>query len=154
MVHTDQQRPRLAVAPALEANERIVLLDLAGVRRVRRIWSGQPRSHSLWLPCPAGCCLLPAPGTVGDERALWLRFLVREVLAPRSVPARTRAAEVGLGQAHRMDGRVVVTSSGERSHVLSVKDNRVRDHFGARSPTARAGAHRGRGPDGEDPVPA
>lgn len=141
----DPQLQRIRVVPPLEEHERDVLLALAAQHtegRPARIWSGQPRSRSPWLPCASGCCLTPAPGRVGEHRALWLRFLIREVVAPRADDAVARAARVGLGVSHRLDGTVLVEGSGECSHLVSVCRNRVSE---TRPTVAGGGPRPGRG---------
>lgn len=123
----------LHVAPPLGADERTVLWALAGHpaadgrAEVVRIWRGQPRCRSPWLPCAAGCCLVPAPGPVGDQRGAWLRFLLREVLAPRSAAALARCARLGLGDPHRVRGTVVIETAGEGGQWITVTGHRVRE---------------------------
>lgn len=134
----------LHVSPAFGPLERAVLRSLAGAPvgdaepELLRIWRGQPRGRSRWLPCEVGCCLMPAPGPVGDLRATWLRFLVREVLAPRSVGALARCAELGLGQVHRLRGTVAVRAPGECGHLITAAGHRVSDErAGAPTPDGR-----------------
>ncbi|MCY7396456.1 MAG: hypothetical protein LH468_09960 [Nocardioides sp.] len=129
MAHTPAPQ-HLRVVPPLQEHERAALLELAGHDtggRPARIWRGQPRSRSPWLPCGSGCCLLPGPGPVGQHRAVWLRFLVREVVAPRAPASVARATQLGLGQVHRLDGTVLVRGPGGLTHLVSVTANRVSD---------------------------
>lgn len=148
----------LHVAPPLGPRERTVLRALAGHptddgrAEVVRIWRGQPRCRSPWLPCAAGCCLVPAADPVGDQRGAWLRFLLREVLAPRSAGAQARCARLDLGGPHRMHGTVVIETAGQAAHWISVTGDRVRERPGARgtpgSPAVPAGPPRPPRPPG------
>ena len=116
---------RLCVAPALGPDERTLLSGFA-TATVRRVWPGQPGARSPWTVCAEGCCLLLSE-RVGPERAaLWLRFLLRELVAARSYDARLRAEAAGLGH-HRVDGRVLVAGGLRGPRLLRVADSRVRE---------------------------
>jgi hypothetical protein len=98
----------LTVQPPLDARETDVVAGLAGAGRgPRRLWPGQPGRRSPWLPCPEGCCLRLGERPGGDPVA-WLRFLIREVLAPTARDALERSARWGLPGGHRVEGRVVL----------------------------------------------
>lgn len=108
---------RLVVSPPLATSERDLVAGLD-------LWPGRPRVRSPWTVCAEGCCLDLARGTPVTTAAEWLRFLLRELLSPRSAAARDRAAAAGLLD-HRVDGRVLV-----RAHapvLLSVSASRVRE---------------------------
>lgn len=118
---------RLLITPPLAPDEREVLDGLAGTEETaHRIWAGQPGPRSPWRPCASGCCLVL--GGRRGEATTWLRFLVREVLAPRSVAARDRATRAGL-VAHQLDGDLDLGPSG----ALRVRGTRVTERAAARS---------------------
>ena len=122
---------RITVTPPLDDAESAVVGGLAGVGDgPRRVWRGQPGRRSPWLPCVDGCCLvLEARPRLGSEAdpAAWLRFLIREVLAPRSTAARARAAGLGLPGSHRLQGRVLLDRDQPRPTLVVVSSNRVRE---------------------------
>jgi hypothetical protein len=61
----------------------------------------------------------------GVDLVVWLRFLVKEVLAPKARGARDRAERVGLPGGHRLDGRILLR--GElQSRQLTVSGRQVR----------------------------
>ena len=128
MPHPAPQRS-LTVDPPLDADEIALLRSLAGVGEVRRIWPGQPGPRSPWLPCGGGCCLV-AQHRPASVLADWMRFLLRELLAPRAVASRQRASEAGLPGGHTVEGRVDVRS-GVVSRVVLVRANRVHERAGA-----------------------
>lgn len=130
MVDTDDERQRIVVEPALDASMREILGGLARVGDgPRRLWPGQPGRRSPWLPCDSGCCLSlegRLSADPGDDPATWLRFLIREVLAPRAAGPRARADRLGLSVTHRLDGRVLLDPDGHRPRLVVVSSNRVR----------------------------
>jgi len=122
---------RITVDPPLDGTEVTLLGGLAGVGDgPRRVWPGQPGRRSPWLPCVDGCCLVletrPHLGA-GADPAEWLRFLIREVLAPRSKAARARTEGLGLAGGHRLAGRVVLDVDRPRPTLVVVSSNRVRE---------------------------
>ena len=122
---------RITVAPPLDGAEVSLVGGLAGVGDgPRRVWPGQPGRRSPWLPCVDGCCLVletrPHLGP-GADPAAWLRFLIREVLAPRAAEARARADRVGLPGGHRLQGRVLLDVDRARPTLVVVSSNRVRE---------------------------
>ena len=131
MPHPDLKRS-VTVEPPLEAHEIELLRSLAGVGLVRRIWRGQPGSRSPWLPCGGGCCLVAQHRSARDL-AVWMRFLLRELLSPRTTASVSRAAAAGLLGGHRVSGQVEV-KAGATSRLVVVRSNRV---------TERASAGRG-----------
>ena len=131
MLDMDDDSQRITVVPPLDDDEVRLLGGLAGVGEgPRRVWPGQPGRRSPWLTCNDGCCLVlesrPHLGAA-SEPATWLRFLVREVLAPRAAAPRARAAELGLSGGHRLDGRVLLDVDGPRPVMVVVSGNRVRE---------------------------
>ena len=116
---------RLCLTPALEPGERALLSGFA-TATVRRVWPGQPGARSPWRVCAEGCCLMLSDRVGPDRAALWLRFLLRELVAPRSVDARRRAVVAGLGP-HRVDGRVLFEGGSGGPRLLRVADSRVRE---------------------------
>jgi hypothetical protein len=134
--HPDRSQV-LRVQPPLVPQEVELLAGLAGAgRAVRRLWPGQPGPRSPWVPCESGCCLI-AEERSGVDPVVWMRFLVKEVLAPQAREARARAERVGLPGGHRLDGRVLL-SGGQR--LLAVAGRQVR----VTSPTGGDGAGRSR----------
>jgi hypothetical protein len=98
----------LTLRPPLDPREADVVAGLAGAGPgPRRLWPGQPGRRSPWLPCPEGCCLRLAERPGGDP-VEWLRFLIREVLAPTARDPMERSGRLGLPGGHRVDGRVVL----------------------------------------------
>lgn len=131
MLDADDDSERITVEPPLDRAETAVVGGLAGVGDgPRRVWPGQPGSRSPWLPCVDGCCLVletrPHRGRAADP-ATWLRFLVREVLAPRAAAARQRAEVLGMPGGHRLDGRVLLDLDRARPRLVVVSSNRVRE---------------------------
>jgi hypothetical protein len=120
--HPDLQRS-VTVDPPLDVVEIDVLRSLAGVGAVRRIWPGQPGPRSPWLPCGGGCCLVAQHRSASDLTA-WLRFLLRELLAPRAAASARRATALGLPGAHVLTGQVEV-KAGHESRLVVVRANRV-----------------------------
>jgi hypothetical protein len=95
VLHPDDQPQTVSVRPPLDAREVDLVAGLAGAgRSVRQVWPGQPGPRSPWLPCADGCCLVAEPRPDTDPVG-WLRFLVREILAPRAV--RSWSAPSGSG---------------------------------------------------------
>jgi hypothetical protein len=113
----------VTVDPPLDAEEIDLLRSLAGVGVVRRIWPGQPGPRSLWLPCGGGCCLVAQHRPASDLTA-WMRFLLRELLAPRAAASVRRTTELGLPGGHLVQGEVEV-KVGVVSRLVVVKANRV-----------------------------
>ncbi len=108
MLHPDDQSQVVTVRPPLAAREVELVSGLAGVGPgPRQVWPGQPGRRSPWLPCADGCCLV-AEGRPGSDPAQWLRFLLREVLAPQARAPRERARRLGLPGGHRVEGRVLL----------------------------------------------
>ena len=131
MYDADDDCERITVTPPLDPGEVELVGGLAGVGAgPRRVWPGQPGRRSPWLPCVEGCCLVlesrPHLGA-GADPATWLRFLIREVLAPRSASARARADLVGLPGSHRLQGRVLLDVDRPRPTLVVVSSNRVRE---------------------------
>jgi hypothetical protein len=122
MSHPDLNRS-VRVSPPLDGHEIDVLRSLAGVGVVRRIWPGQPGPRSPWLPCGGGCCLVAQHRPARDLTA-WMRFLLRELLAPRAAASVRRAASLDLPGAHVLDGQVEV-KAGAVSRLVVVRANRV-----------------------------
>jgi hypothetical protein len=130
MYDADDDCERITVEPPLTPAEAALVGGLAGVGDgPRRLWPAQPGRRSPWLPCADGCCLVletrPHLGSPADPAA-WLRFLIREVLAPRSAAAVARAERVGLPGGHRLQGRVLLDVDGPRPALVVVSSNRVR----------------------------
>jgi hypothetical protein len=126
----DDETQRITVVPALPPPRLALVGGLAGVGPgPRRLWPGQPGRRSPWLPCASGCCLVleerPSRDPGGDP-ATWLRYLIREVLAPRAAGPAERARRLGLSRLHRLDGRVLLDPDGPRPRLLVVSSNRVR----------------------------
>jgi hypothetical protein len=108
VLHPDDESPVVTVRPPLDAREIELVAGLAGVGPgPRRVWSGQPGRRSPWLPCAAGCCLVAEPRRGADPVA-WLRFLLREVLAPVAREPSERARRLGLPGGHVVEGRVLL----------------------------------------------
>ena len=108
MRHPDDQSDVVTVQPPLATREAELLAGLAGAGPgPRQVWPGQPGRRSPWLPCSEGCCLVlePRPGV---DPAPWLRFLVRELLAPVAREPRERLRRLGLPGGHRVEGRVLL----------------------------------------------
>lgn len=130
MHEPDDEPQRIDVVPRLEPSLLALVGGLAGVGPgPRRLWPGQPGRRSPWRPCPSGCCLSleDRPGREpADDPATWLRFLIREVLAPRAAGPRERARRLGLTGLHRLDGRVLLDPDGRRPRLVVVSSNRVR----------------------------
>ena len=131
MYDAEDDSERITVEPPLDREEAALVGGLAGVGPgPRRVWPGQPGRRSPWLPCVDGCCLVletrPPSGPAADPVA-WLRFLIREVLAPRAASARSRADRLGLPGQHRLQGRVLLDLEGPRPRLLVVSSNRVRE---------------------------
>jgi hypothetical protein len=93
------------------------------------------------VPCSGGCCLVVEP-RLGADQVEWLRFLVREVLAPEAREPRERARRLGLPGGHRLEGRVVLDDVlhprllvvvGRRVRVVPLDD----DLFPAEPPQRR-----------------
>jgi hypothetical protein len=131
MYDADDDCERITVAPPLDPAEIELVGGLAGVGAgPRRVWPGQPGRRSPWLPCADGCCLVlesrPHLGA-GAGPATWLRFLIREVLAPRSAASRARADLLGLPGGHRLQGRVLLDADRQRPVLVVVSSNRVRE---------------------------
>ena len=128
MSHPDRSQV-LRVQPPLVPQEVELLAGLAGAgRAVRRLWPGQPGPRSPWVPCESGCCLI-AEERSGVDPVVWMRFLVKEVLAPQAREARARAERVGLPGGHRVDGRVLL-SGGQRLLAVAGRQVRVMDPSG------------------------
>jgi hypothetical protein len=123
--HPDDSSQVVQVQPPLGPEEVALLAGLAGAPQVvRRLWAGQPGPRSPWLPCERGCCLV-LQERVGVDAATWLRFLVKELLAPQARAPKARAEQVGLPGGHRLAGRVLVGRE-DRSRVLAVAGRQVR----------------------------
>lgn len=125
MTHPVDETRSVRVEPPLGVVEVELLRGLAGRGEVRRIWPGQPGPRSPWVPCDDGCCLVAAQRPASDL-ADWLRFLVRELLAPRTAAKLGRARGVGLEGGHVVQGRVVV-DRGAASRIVAVSRNRVQE---------------------------
>lgn len=123
MTHQADDKRRVRVDPALDAYEIHLLRSLAGRTEVRQIWPGQPGARCPWVPCDDGCCLV-AQRRPADDLTAWLRFLLRELLAPRAAASMRRASALGLPGAHVVDGQVEVRV-GAVSRLVVVRANRV-----------------------------
>jgi hypothetical protein len=135
--HPDDRSRTVQVQPPLEPVELELLAGLACAgRAVRSLWPGQPGPRSPWVPCARGCCLV-AEERAGADPVIWMRFLVKEVLAPQAREARALAERVGLPGGHRLDGRVLL-SEGRR--LLAVSGRQVR----VTSPKGGGGTDRSR----------
>lgn len=122
----DARTPVIRVDPPLTPREVDLVSGLAGAPGVvRRILPPQPTPRSPWLVCAEGCCLRLAL-RVGEDPAGWLRWLVRELLDPRSQSACRRARLLALDGAHVLTGEVVVRP-GPQAARLVVRANRVRE---------------------------
>jgi hypothetical protein len=143
VLHPDDQSDVVTVRPPLAAHEVELVAGLAGVGPgPRRVWPGQPGRRSPWLPCSGGCCLAIEPRR-GADPVEWLRFLVREVLAPEAREPRDRARRLGLSGGHRLEGRVVLdgvlplrllVAVGRRVRVVALDE----DLFPIEQPQRRA----------------
>jgi hypothetical protein len=123
--HSEDRSQVVRVEPPLTPSEAELVAGLAGAARaLRRMWPGQPGPRSPWLPCDSGCCLVAEERT-GVDPVVWMRFLVKEVLAPQARDARARAERVGLPGGHRLDGRVLIGGSTQ-SRLLVVAGRQVR----------------------------
>ena len=143
--HPVDQTEGVTVRPPLDAREVDLVAGLAGVGAgVRRVWPGQPGPRSPWRPCDRGCCLI-AERRPGVDPVTWLRFLVREILAPRAAVPRERAEQLGLPGGHRLEGRVLLddveavhprllVASGQRVRVVEVDEVQAREVVRMRSP--------------------
>ncbi|WP_205471574.1 hypothetical protein [Nocardioides sp. SYSU D00038] len=124
-------RPRdltqlVVVDPPLEPRTRALVAGLAAVPGATRVvWPGQPGPRSPWAPCPDGCCLVLCDDDPGAAR--WLRFLVRELVAPRAAGPLRRSRRMGLPGGHRLDGRALVEHGGSGPVLVVVTHNRVRE---------------------------
>jgi hypothetical protein len=132
VLHQDDRSEVVTVRPPLAPHEVELVAGLAWVGLgPRRIWPGQPGRRSPWLPCSGGCCLAVEPWP-GADPVEWLRFLVREVLAPEARKPRERAGALGLAGGHRVEGRVVLdgvlhlrllVASGRRVRVVPLDED-------------------------------
>lgn len=125
MTHQADDDRRVRVEPRLDADEIELVRALAGRGEVRRIWPGQPGPRCPWVPCDHGCCLVAQQQPAADLTA-WMRFLLRELLAPRASASVRRAAEMGLSGGHVVEGRVEVRL-GLVSRLVVVRANRVQE---------------------------
>ena len=132
MLHPDDQSQVVTVRPALAAREVELVAGLAGVGSgPRRVWPGQPGRRSPWLPCSGGCCLV-AEARPGADPVAWLRFLLREVLAPAAREPLERARRLGLAGGHRVEGQLLLdavvrprllVAAGRRVRVVALGDD-------------------------------
>jgi hypothetical protein len=123
--HPDDESQVVLVRPPLAPSEVAVVAGLAGAATApRRMWPGQPGPRSPWLPCKSGCCLV-AEERPGVDPATWLRFLLRELLAPQAQHKRERAERLGLPGGHRVEGRILL-ERGSAPRVLVATGRRVR----------------------------
>jgi hypothetical protein len=125
VLHPDDESQVVTVRPPLSAREVELVAGLAGVGPgPRQVWPGQPGRRSPWLPCAGGCCLV-ADARPGADPAVWLRFLLREVLSPAARKPRERARRLGLPGGHRVEGRVLLDGV-LRPRLLVAVGRRVR----------------------------
>jgi hypothetical protein len=125
VLHPDDESPCVAVRPPLEAGEVELVAGLAGVGPGPRwVWPGQPGRRSPWLPCAGGCCLV-VEVRPGADPVEWLRFLVREVLAPVAREPQARARRLGLPGGHRVEGELLLDGL-VRPRLLVAVGRRVR----------------------------
>jgi hypothetical protein len=150
-VHTDDETAgsvTVAIRPSLAEAELRLVAGLAGAGPgPRQVWPGQPGRRSPWRPCTDGCCvvLAPRPGPgVRTDPVEWLRFLLREVLAPQAREPVARARRLGLPGGHRVEGQVLLdgvarprllVAAGRRVRVLPLDEDPV---SGLLSPTPPA----------------
>lgn len=123
---------RIDVVPALNPDEIDCLAELGRADVVeqvagRRIGSRRPGSASPWQPCSSGCCLR-LEGDVDCQLSVkWLRYLIRQFLAPAAAASRSGLSTYRrFTFDHSLDGLVagVRGRSGEL-HLISVVGNRV-----------------------------
>ncbi len=119
---------RVAIEPALVAREIAFLAGFCGgvgEHAVRRLWPGQPSASSPWRPSRCGRYLVldddDAALAEPDLVSVWLRFLIRQFLAPVTAEALDVALATGLRGGHVVNGEVVVVDVGG----VSVRANRV-----------------------------
>lgn len=128
LVDVPPRSPQLIrLDPPLVKAEAAFVAAFTGRGGLRRLWPGQPSQISPWSPGPDGDSLeldpvaaAVDPETVGG----WLRFLVREFLAPNSAEALDAALSEGLRGGHLLNGTVQV----DRREVR-VDDNRITEKY-------------------------
>jgi hypothetical protein len=130
--HPDDESEVVTVRPPLDAREVDLVAGLAGVGSApRQLWPGQPGRRSPWLPCAGGCCLVVGQRPGADPVA-WLRFLLREVLAPVARDPVERARRLGLPGGHRVEGEILLggvlrprllVAAGRRVRVLPLDED-------------------------------
>ena len=127
MPHAEDPSHAVTVRPVLTMRESELLSGLAGASAGPRwLWPGQPGPRSPWAPCAHGCCLVVRP-KAGVDPVAWLRFLVRELLAPQARASKERVARLGLPGGHVVEGRVLLDgAAGSRLLVASGRQVRVR----------------------------
>jgi len=115
----------VSVRPPLQPIEIELVAGLAGVGPgPRQVWPGQPGRRSPWVPCTSGCCLKHGPRR-GADPVVWLRFLLRELLAPAAREPLERIRTLGLPGDHRVEGRVLLDGA-QHPRLLVAIGRRVR----------------------------
>lgn len=131
-MHTSSRTlPRVSIEPPLGPVEVAFIASFHRGDRadVRRMWPGQPSSHSPWSPSADGTELVlvlddrPVDHDEATTTAGWLRFLAREFLAPRTDTSLALALRHGLAGGHRLTGRVLLDGVRE----ITVSNNRVNE---------------------------
>lgn len=123
--------PSVVIDPPLVATEIEFIAAFTaegGVRRIRRVWPGQPAHRCPWRPSGDGHHLEldeAAATEDADSVASWLRFLSREFLAPSTAASLDVALSHGLRGGHRLtgeialrDGRRVIVELGRVTEVV------------------------------------
>lgn len=105
--------PPVVIDPPLVPGEVefIAAFTESGVRRLRRVWPGQPPHRCPWRPSADGRHLELDDATAAhdpDGVAAWLRFLSREFLAPSTAASLDTALSHGLRGGHHLAGEVVL----------------------------------------------
>jgi hypothetical protein len=122
MDHTDFVG-RIDVTPGLNDDEAAHLARFARSRT----------NGCSWMPCPDGCCLTWTARKGRESPAVWLRYLLSDV----------------LGSGHRLDGALVGFRRGTGElFSISVANNRVHEKVlrqggAARKPAVRRTPRRG-----------
>ena len=109
------------VEPGLNQSEYNYLEDCFGLRpgQVRDRAEGPPDDWCGWGPCPHGCCLSWDGREKFHAGAVWMEYLIDELLRPEARAAASQDPRLaGFTFDHRLDGLIV----GERSWSRSCRD--------------------------------